>query len=112
MFDATKTIGKNAILQHQMKDIKNEFGIDWGTVEWTDLTKPLYSAIAARFYLQLQAPNIAIPRDIPNQAEFWTKYYRTSGTRKEFEDEANTLETGRNQLSKINVYISILCESQ
>jgi hypothetical protein len=35
-------------LKKKFKKIKKELGIDWTTVKWEDLTKPLYSGIAAR----------------------------------------------------------------
>ena len=55
--------------------IKNAFGIDWPSVQWTDLRIPLYSGLAARLFL-LNKPS-AIPQDIAGQARYWKRYYNT-----------------------------------
>ena len=62
-------------LPGHLKIIKKEFNIDWQKVEWKDLQKPLYSAIAARLvYLNKPAK---IPKDLKKQAEYWKKYYNS-----------------------------------
>ena len=65
--------------------IKAKLGIDWTMVKWTDLEKPLFSALAARLYLARLKE--AIPSDVPCQAKYWKKHYNTvngSGTVEKF----------------------------
>ena len=55
--------------------IKHKLGIDWTQSSWEDLTKPLYSGLAARLFLvKIPAP---IPSDLPGQAAYWKRYYNT-----------------------------------
>lgn len=100
MFDVTQSSSTNVVLLQFVKDIQQAFGIDWPSVDWTDLTKPLYSALGARLYIQFQSRNEpnGIPRQIANQADFWRKYYRPSGDVNDFIAAANKLENG-NRLS-------------
>ena len=62
-------------LKKHFKTIKDKFNIDWQTVKWENLRKPLYSAIAARlYYINKPEP---IPKDLKKQAEYWKKYYNS-----------------------------------
>ena len=62
-------------LDVRYEQITEEFGIDWPSVQWSDLRIPLYSAIAARLIL-LNIPE-AIPCGIQGQATYWKTYYNT-----------------------------------
>ena len=55
--------------------IYSNLGIYWPYVAWTDLRKPLYSALAAFLYLSQLNIN-AIPSTVEGQAAEWTNYYR------------------------------------
>ncbi|XP_072041413.1 uncharacterized protein [Amphiura filiformis] len=77
-FESTQTQSLSQIFPQ----IQQVFGITWQTVQWSDLRKPLYSAIAARmfflynqFIFQQPIPNSAA--DIAGQAAYWTRYYDT-----------------------------------
>jgi receptor-type tyrosine-protein phosphatase Q len=77
------------------KGIKDNFGIDWKTVTWKDLTKPFYSALAARLLLS-NKPG-AIPDTVAAQATYWKKYYNSDhpnakGTEQKFKDDVKALE--------------------
>ena len=66
---------------------------DWELVEWEDLNKPLWSALAARLVILLAENITDIPTssDIHGQAVFWKIYYNTDGDISEFESEVATL---------------------
>ena len=52
LFDETKnTASHESSLASLYQDIQAKFSIDWAEVQWYDLRKPLYSALAARLYL-------------------------------------------------------------
>jgi len=96
MFDKTQSSSTKTYLQPYFNDIKKAFGIDWAKLTWQDLTKPLHSALAARLYVEYESRNdkTGIPRSIDDQSKFWVKYYRTSGSAKDFVSSASRLEQG------------------
>ena len=63
-------------LDSKFRKIKSNFGIDWPSVQWEDLRKPLFSALAAR--LKLSNVPASIPSDLEGQASYWKKYYNSS----------------------------------
>ena len=63
-------------LDSKFRNIKSNFDIDWPSVQWEDLRKPLFSALAAR--LKLSNVAASIPRDVEGQASYWKKHYNTS----------------------------------
>jgi len=66
------------MLLHHIKEIQKNFGIDWLSVEWKDLRRPLYSALGARLYILYRSRMYSddIPRSIEDQATFWYTHYR------------------------------------
>ena len=44
--------------------IEKDFGIKWSKTQWKDLLKPLYSAIAARLFIQVIRDQIVEDRHI------------------------------------------------
>lgn len=97
MFDLTQDSTVRYYLLQTIKDIQTAFGIDWPSVEWSDLTKPLYSAIGARLYLQYQsrANTAGIPRPIEDQGKYWVQYYRPSSSASVYVSAAERLEQGK-----------------
>ncbi|XP_025101567.1 uncharacterized protein LOC112568475 [Pomacea canaliculata] len=67
------------------------FNINWRSVTWSDLRKPLYSGLAATFYLLLRLGDStsAIPGDIKNQSILWSQYYRPGLHPSNFESVAD-----------------------
>ena len=70
--------------------IAQELNIDWVSVQWDELQRPLYSALAARLIL-FYAPE-RIPDNVEDQAQFWLQHYNTNGDIAEFAGAANELE--------------------
>ena len=73
-FESTKDLKSHPKLKQHYRKIKQATGIDWTKVEWGDLRKPLYGAIAARLFL------LNIPKnkgDMSNHAEYWKDNYNT-----------------------------------
>ena len=75
LFIRTKT--KITIELHQQVGAK--FRILWTNVNWNDLRKPLYSALAANMYISLINDPVPPVYDINMQAEFWKTNFDTSG---------------------------------
>jgi len=97
MFEQTQRIGRawiNYVLTKYVMDIQKRFGIDWSSVEWKDLRKPLYSALGARLYVLFQSrmSDDNIPLSIEDQARFWKAHYRPDGDEQRFNTLAIKLE--------------------
>ena len=78
MFERTQTESVRLIPQYTL--LRNKLGIDWSTVTWSDLRKPLYSAIAAALLLTLEGAPENVPAAVNKQAEYWLNHYRQGGT--------------------------------
>ena len=74
-FLQTKTSSSSTLIN----GISSSFGITWSTVQWVDLRKPLYSALAARLYLYLISTSIPLGTDINGQATYWLNQYTSNG---------------------------------
>ena len=61
-----------------LTSITNTFDISWSTVQWMDLRRPLYSAIAARLYFQLISVSIPLAVDLSGQASYWVDQYTSN----------------------------------
>lgn len=77
VFEETKDNISHPELTVKHEQILAFFGIDWPSVVWEDLRKPLYSGLAARLFLCTIAPPIPLASDIENQAEYWKQFYDT-----------------------------------
>ena len=86
--------------------ILNSLQIIWPSVQWNDLRKPLFSALAAR--LILDNTGVPIPRisDIDGQADYWLMYYHTgTRTKQDFIDAVAECEQSVGKLKKLYVII-------
>ncbi|XP_076454835.1 collagen alpha-1(XII) chain-like [Babylonia areolata] len=93
MFQRTQT--ESARLSHQYALIRSKLGIDWSTVTWADMRKPLYSALAAAMLLTLEGAPANVPVNVDMQADYWLKRYRsgpTTQTVQSFVVPANALQ--------------------
>ena len=95
-------VSEDALLQIQVSDhptltvkhslISRELEIDWVSVEWPQLKKPLYSAIGARLVLFLAPERLPDSSNIEGQALLWKRYYSPNGSVDEFSGAAHELE--------------------
>ena len=69
---------KKLAVKHQQ--IKEHFGIDWPSVTWMDLRKPLYSGLAARLRLFNVKDPIPPASDIEQQGQYWKEHYNSNST--------------------------------
>ena len=74
-FKDTQDVASHNKLTERFKQIQNAAGINWQSVTWEDLRKPIYSGIAARLFL-LNNPTV-IPTTVRGQAQYWKEYYNT-----------------------------------
>lgn len=81
-------------LENQCKIIRAKLNINWTSVMWQNLTKPLYSGLAASLLLQLRAGNNT-PGDVNKQAEFWINNYQHRKTKTFFLTEIQKIARGR-----------------
>ena len=89
------------ILDHPTLNVKRnlialELDIDWLMVDWDDLKRPFYSALAARLLLFIAPELIPDFSNIPDQARFWKQYYNVNGSVSEFTGAVNELEGENN----------------
>ena len=88
-------IGSDPFLQEQ---IINTFGINWQAVQWNELSKPFYSALAAQLVLFAAEDNIPSDTDVVAQAIFWRDNYNADGVIQNFITAAQHLQGGFNIL--------------
>ena len=88
----TQNTSANQRLRRRFTVIREQFKIDWPSVTWRDLRRPLYSAIAARLVLFIAQASIPQASDIAAQAEFWMRHYNPEGSTANFISAANELE--------------------
>ena len=84
IFNDTQNINIYPRLRAKFDQIRRQFNVDWCSVRWSDLRKPLYSAIAARLALYNFPRTIPKAIDESAQAQLWADYYRQEGSVKEF----------------------------
>ena len=80
-FTKTQTISDSDFVVKR-RHINATFGVDWEAVQWSELNKPFYSALAARLVLFTVSRNI--PIDTEDQAQFWKHHYNTDGSEEKF----------------------------
>jgi len=61
----------NTSLARYTASIRTTFSINWSTVTYSDLRKPLHSAIASELYAILKTLNWGIPYTTREQAALW-----------------------------------------
>ena len=91
LFDATQNTASYSVLTNLHQQIQSTFSIQWSSVEWNDLRKPLYSALAARLYFYTVSASIPISSNIQSQATYWVTYYNPSGSASNFVTLVNEL---------------------
>ena len=78
-----------------IEDVNEEYDIDWNSMAWEELRKPLYSGLAARIYTEEIKPNETdIPRSLEDQGDFYVSYYRPNGDANKFINLAKGLDNG------------------
>lgn len=77
-FQDTKDHMSHRRLPMKYERLMELYGIDWMSVTYSDLNKPLHSAIAARLYLSNNPASIPPSQEIAEQAAYW-KYKYMSG---------------------------------
>lgn len=92
IFNDTQNINIYPRLRAKFDQIGRQFNVDWCSVKWSDLRKPLYSAIAARLALYNFPRTIPKASDVITQAQLWADYYRQGGSVSEFVTVAGELE--------------------
>ena len=80
LLDMTQNISFNSTLINLHQQIESKFSIQWSSVEWNDLRKPLYSALAARLYFYTVSASVPISSNIQSQASYWVTYYNPFGS--------------------------------
>ena len=82
----------NTTLLQTYEEIRLLFSIEWDTVQWSELNKPLYSALAARLEVFIAPEDIPNSEAVPAQAQFWRDHYNADGSVRNFIRAANELE--------------------
>ena len=94
-----------AVSSQLLQGISTSFSINWASTVWSDLRKPLYSAIAARLYLEVISNPIPLSTDVSGQGSYWANYYTSSGgTQSYFVTAVNALNEGKDFWYIYNIY--------
>lgn len=94
-FLGTKNIIQHTRLPAKFQQIQLHFGINWLNVQWRELRKPLYSALAARLVTYIAPRSIPSADDLLGQAQFWVAHYNRDGDASEFVTTSSGLEGER-----------------
>ena len=92
-------IGKDSILIQKREQIMVKYGINWEVVQWSELNKPFYSALAARLVLLISPQSIPTDTDLTAQAHFWRENYKSDGSVADFINAAQGLGGESSNLS-------------
>ena len=85
-------VGNDPLLVQKREQIKLAFGINWEAVQWSELSKPLYSTLAAQLVLFNARGSILSDADVMAQAQFWRDNYNADGTLQDFINAAKALK--------------------
>ena len=102
LFDETQNTASYSTLINLHQQIQSKLSIQWSSVEWNDLRKPLYSALAARLYFYAVSASIPISSSIQSQATYWVTYYNPSGSASNFVTLVNELVAQDRKLKGCN----------
>ena len=91
-FLKTQNTEMNDRLQAKLQQIQNILQINWTEVLWMDLSKPIFSALAARLVIFLANSPIPPIRNLQAQAEFWVENYNQIGNASLFVSLSNGIE--------------------
>ena len=83
LFTNTQTSGDSDVVRIR-EQIMPVLGVDWEAVQWSELNKPFYSALAARLVLFTAPQNIPNDTDLMAQAVFWRDHYHANGSVRDF----------------------------
>lgn len=75
-FKETQKLSSYPSLKQHFAKIKSEFGINWSTVRYEDLHKPLYSGLAARLKLLIVTLPIPTSKQYHRQAVYLARNYK------------------------------------
>jgi receptor-type tyrosine-protein phosphatase Q len=111
LFNTTQDTATFPALITLHQQIQTNFFIEWSSVQWSDLRRPLYSALAARLYFYTVSDAIPLSSSIQSQATYWVTHYNTLGSASDFVTRVNELVTiSECSISGIDIYF-ILDES-
>ena len=96
VFLQTQDVATAPELELLLQEVMEGTGIDWLAVVWTDLRRPLYSALATSIYFTLVPGEIPGTGNVEGQARYWKRYFSSDSQEtandfinavKEFESE-------------------------
>ena len=104
IFTSTQ-IGNDPLLLRKREQIMLVFGINWEAVQWSELNKPLYSALAAQLVLFNAQDSIPRDSDVVAQAHFWRENYNADGVVQDFINAATKLESEFSMSSTVLIHV-------
>ncbi|KAH3785095.1 uncharacterized protein LOC127840958 isoform X2 [Dreissena polymorpha] len=81
-------------LANKYQIIRNVMGIDWPSVTWQELRKPLYSGIAAALFTILKTGSTGVSWKSEEQGIFWSNNFHGGRPANNFTELANILDLG------------------
>ena len=91
-FLSTKNTTENTRLPAKIRQIEERLNINWLNVQWIDLLRPLYSALAAQLLIYNAPSSVPPANDLVGQAQFWAQYYNRDGNTSDFVTTSSGLE--------------------
>lgn len=91
VFLQTQDVAAAPELAMLLQEVEEGTGIDWLAVVWSDLRRPLHSALATSIYFTLVAEEIPGAGNVEGQARYWKNYF-SSDSRETVNDFINAVE--------------------
>ena len=95
IFDDTQNVANNLELVNTYSKVLGAFGVNWtAEIQWVDLRRPFFSALAARIYFEIVEKDIPNIGDLESQGQFWKSHYNSNpqDTVQTFVNDVDALE--------------------
>ena len=95
IFDGTQNVANNPELVDIYSKVLGAFGVNWtAEIQWVDLRRPFFSALAARIYFEIVEKDIPNIGDLESQGQFWKSHYNSNpqDTVQTFVNDVDALE--------------------
>lgn len=95
IFDETQNSANHPELTDIYNRVLGAFGVNWtAEVQWIDLRRPFFSALAARIYFEIVEEDIPNIGDLEGQGQFWKRHFNSNpqDTVQTFVNDVDALE--------------------
>ena len=95
IFDETQNEVDHPELTNIYSRVFGAFGVNWtAEIQWVDLRRPFFSALAARIYFEIVDEDIPNIGDLESQGQYWKRHFNSNpeDTVQNFVNDVDALE--------------------